>query len=80
MKLVTYDKKTGKVVEEGTTVTDHRGDAWVFLRATRVNQMRYGGHRSGLVVIGRADGVFCEVYDGVCDLEVRSPELEEADQ
>jgi len=77
ISLVAYDKTTGEIVEDGAIVTSFRGEKMIFVRATRVNEMRYGGRRSGLIVIREPDGGFSlEVYDNVCNLEVRSPEME----
>ncbi len=75
--LIAYDKATGQPVAEGTVVKDFRGDEVVFIRAIRMNEMRYGGHRSGKILIRSLDGSFRrEVYDKVCNLEIRNMELE----
>lgn len=41
----------------------------------RVNEMRYGGHRSGMVTADWGDHIR-SVYDGVFDLEVRDTRRE----
>ncbi|MGE4212401.1 MAG: hypothetical protein AB7E75_03440 [Candidatus Methanomethylophilaceae archaeon] len=79
MTLVAYDLKTGKQVPLGSKIVDFRGDEATLVSLDRVNEMRYGGYRSGKVTASWADDKIRSVYDGVFDLEVRDAEWE-ADQ
>lgn len=61
--------KTGEPIEIGDEITDFRGDRAVLLSLDRVNEMRYGGRRSGKITARWGDHVQ-SVYDGVCDITV----------
>ena len=45
------DVKTGNVVRIGDTIKDHDGKPATLVDLVRVNEMYYGGHRSGKVVL-----------------------------
>jgi hypothetical protein len=78
MTLVAYDLKTGKQVPLGSKIVDFRGDEATLVSLDRVNEMRYGGHRSGMVTADWGDEIR-SVYDKVFGLEVRDTRWE-ADQ
>ncbi len=75
MTLVAYDLKTGKQVPLGSKIVDFRGNEATLVSLDRVNEMRYGGYRSGKVTADWGDHIR-SVYDGVFDLEVRDAEWE----
>jgi hypothetical protein len=62
--------KTGKPVVLGDKITDFRGDKATLMHLDRVNEMRYGGCRSGKVTARWHDGTLRSVYDGVFDIIV----------
>ena len=70
--------KTGKPVEIGDEIIDHRGKKAILVSLDRVNEMRYGGRRSGKISYRRGDGDFGEVYDSVFDIIVIETEWENA--
>ena len=69
--------KTGKPVVLGDKITDFRGDKATLMHLDRVNEMRYGGCRSGKVTARWHDGMLRSVYDTVFDLEIRDTYLED---
>ena len=75
MTLVAYDLKTGKQVPLGSKIVDFRGNEATLMSLDRVNEVRYGGYRSGKVTADWGDHIR-SVYDGVFDLEVRDAEWE----
>ena len=81
MKLKAFDKNTGKEVKIGDTIIDFRGDRAILTAITRVNELNYGGHRSGKICAAWENGDRREVYDKVFNLIVKyvedSPYLEE---
>lgn len=79
MTLVAYNLKTGKQVPLGSKIVDFRGDEATLVSLDRVNEMRYGGHRSGMVTADYWGDGIRSVYDKVFDLEVRDTRWE-ADQ
>lgn len=65
------DVKTGNEVRIGDTVKDHDGNPATLVDLVRVNEMYYGGHRSGKVAVRwPGDRYTMEYYDGVFDLRV----------
>lgn len=76
MTLVAYDVKTGEPIPIGSGIIDSRGNVAILVEVVRVNEMRYGGYRSGKVV-GNWDGYTRCVYDKVFGLEVRNTDWEE---
>lgn len=70
--------KTGKPVEIGDEIVDFRGNKAILVSLDRVNEMRYGGRRSGKITVElvdqkRSDRVFDitgSVYDKVYDIIV----------
>lgn len=77
MTLVAYDVKTGEPVPIGSTVINFRGDEATLTSLARVNEQRYGGYRSGKVIVKNSDGSVWDYYDKVFDLEVRNTDWEE---
>lgn len=75
--LVAYDKKTMEPIALGSKVISFRGEEALLLDNERVNEMRYGGRRSGKVYIQwLKDGFKAEYYDDVFGIVVVDPELE----
>ena len=70
--------KTGKPVEIGDEITDFRGDKAILVSLDRVNEMRYGGCRSGKVTGRWYDGMLRSVYDGVFGIIVIETNWENA--
>ena len=70
--------ETGKPVELGDKITDFRGDKATLMSLDRVNEMRYGGHRSGKVTARWRDGTLRSVYDSVFGIIVIETEWENA--
>ena len=68
--LRAIDTETGKPVEIGAEIIDHRGDKAILVSLDRVNEMRYGGCRSGKVTGRWYDGMLRSVYDGVFGITV----------
>jgi hypothetical protein len=77
MTLKAIDKKTGLPVQIGDEIIDFRGDKATLISLDRVNEIRYGGHRSGKVTARWHDGMLRSVYDTVFDLEIRDTYLED---
>ncbi|MGE0015681.1 MAG: hypothetical protein AB7S83_05850 [Candidatus Methanomethylophilaceae archaeon] len=75
MSLVAYNKETGEPVPIGSEVVDFRGDKAILVGIERVNEMRYGGYRSGKVAV-ECDSYTYSYYDGVFGLEVRETDRE----
>lgn len=73
--LVAYDEKTGKVVPVGSVVQDCCGNYAKLLSLDRVNEIRYGGCRSGMVTADWGDYTRCE-FDKILNLEVRETDWE----
>lgn len=70
--------KTGKPVEIGDEIIDHRGDKAILVSLDRVNEMRYGGCRGGKVTARRYDGIRGSVYDGIFGIIVIETNWENA--
>ena len=62
--------ETGKPVVLGDKITDFRGDKATLMHLDRVNEIRYGGRRSGKVTVRWHDGMLMTVYDKVFDIIV----------
>lgn len=77
MTLIAVNPATGKEVPIGSVVTDFRGDEATLVAIERVNEMRYGGHRSGKVSAVWRNGSRRSMYDSVVGLEVRETEWED---
>jgi hypothetical protein len=63
--MMTVTDKNGRVVQQGETVTDFRGDQWTFQYATRAALPG----KSGKVVV-QANGATREFYDRIFGLSV----------
>lgn len=65
------DLKTGKEVKIGDIVKDSDGEEATLVALCRVNEMYYGGRRSGKVAVRWPDSRYSmEYYDSVFDLRV----------
>lgn len=69
--------KTGEPIEIGDEITDFRGDRAVLLSLDRVNEMRYGGRRSGKITVKWEDHRPTVVYDSVFDITVIETDWED---
>ena len=73
------DTKTGIPIEDGSVITSFRGEKAKLIACERMNEIRYGGRRSGIVFAEWIDGnpgFRAEYYDSVFNLTVIDPELE----
>ena len=73
-KLIARDLKTNQIVNIGDEVISFRGEKATLNALTRVNEMYYGGRRSGKVEVIWKDGFKSEYYDGVFNLRVERVE------
>ena len=65
------DLNTGEEVKIGSHVTSFRGEDAILLDLCRVNEIYYGGRRSGKVFVQWVkDGFKAEYYDNVFNLRV----------
>ena len=75
------DTKTSIPIEDGSVITSFRGEKAKLIACERVNEIRYGGRRSGKVFVEWIDknpGFRTEYYDSVFNLTVIDPELEDS--
>ena len=77
--LFAVDKTTEEPVKLGSIITSFRGERAKLISCERVNELRYGGRRSGKVFvewIDRNPGFKAEYYDNVFNLIVIDTDLE----
>ena len=75
--LIAMDNKTWKPIAIGDLVTSFRGEKATFMGCDRVNELRYGGRRSGKVVVQWPGDIHKrEYYDNVFDITVIDLECE----
>lgn len=71
------EKDTGRQIKVGDTITSFRGEKAKLVGLERVNEFRYGGRRSGKVIVEWVeDGFKAEYYDDVFNIIVIDTELE----
>ena len=74
MKLKAFKADTGEEVKIGDMIIDFRGEKATLTAITRINELYYGGCRSGKICAVWENGHEREVYDKVFNLIVKGVE------